>query len=198
VDGYTKEVYEANRVGGTFETTLANIVRFLKIKKEKGRGPFSIVQVMQIGEEEPGIEERQKAFRGRFDNLPLDRFIVRTPHNWAGEYDEFGHGVGDDPAFNFTPCTFLWYAMTIFFDGTVAACPQDFFCKIEIGDASQESIATIWNNKAMRTLRRRMKNRDVNGLSPCNECDILNRKTFMGVPTNYLGTFIKDNLMIKK
>lgn len=196
VDGYTKPVYDVNRAGGDFDATMANIVRFLEIKKEMGKGPFSIVQVMEFGEEENGREERREAFRARFDGLPLDRFIVRTPHNWAGDFEEFGHGVGDDGA-RFTPCTFLWYSMTIFFDGTVAPCPQDFFGKINLGNVAESSVSDVWNGEPMRNMRRRMKARDVAGLEPCDKCDILTRKTFMGVPTNYLSTFIKDNFLVK-
>lgn len=197
VDGYTKEVYDKTRLGGDFDVTMENITRFLELKKEMGRGPFSIVQVMEIGEEAEGREDRRASFRARFDGLPLDRFVVRTPHNWAGDFEEFGEGVGDGPEARFTPCTFLWYSMTIFFDGTVAPCPQDFFGKIHIGNVAESSVAEVWNGDAMRMIRRRMKARDVSGLEPCNTCDILSRKTFMGVPSNYLSTFIKDNLLVK-
>ena len=195
VDGYTKENYENNRVGGTFETTIDNIINFLKIKKEKDKGPFTIVQVMEIGEEGTDVTERREAFKARFDDLPLDRFVVRTPHNWAGDFEKFGHGP--EGRRNFSPCTFLWYSMTIFFDGTVAPCPQDFYGKLALGSVADNSVAEIWNSKAMSDLRLRMRARDVSGLSPCDTCDMLCRKTFMGVPTNYLSTFIKDNLFIK-
>lgn len=197
VDGYTKDVYEKTRAGGDFGATMENITRFLKLKKEIGRGPYSIVQVMEIGEEEEGLAERRAGFRGMFDGLPLDRFVIRTPHNWAGDFKNFGHGVGDDSQAPFTPCTFLWYSMTIFFDGTVAPCPQDFFGKIKVGDVSRSSVNEAWNGGAMRALRRRMRERDVAGLSPCDECDMLRRRTFMGVPSNYLGAFIKDNVLVK-
>ena len=130
-----------------------------------------------------------------FRGLPLDRFVVRTPHNWAGDFEEFGHGVGGSKSFS--PCTFLWYSMTIFFDGTVAPSPQDFFGKLAVGSDADTPVADIWNGEAMRKLRRRMKERNVVGLSPCDTCDILNRQNFMGVPTNYLTTFIKDNLLIR-
>jgi radical SAM protein with 4Fe4S-binding SPASM domain len=196
-DGYTKETYEKNRVGGDFETTVENIRTFLRLKEERVADVVTILQVMEIGEDEAGKQERQDALRARFAGLPLDRFVVRTPHNWAGDFDEFGQGVGDAPSFRFTPCTFLWYSMTIFFDGTVAPCPQDFFGKLVVGDVSRQSVAEVWNGAPMREMRRRMADRNVCGLSPCNGCDILNRKTFMGVPTNYLSTFIKDNLLTK-
>ncbi len=196
-DGYTKETYEKNRTGGCYETTIKNIQTFLKVKHELGSKVFTILQVMELGEEAEGKEERKNALMAHFDGLGLSRFVVRTPHNWAGDFDEFGHGVGDEPSFKFTPCTFLWYAMTIFYDGRVAPCPQDFYGKMIMGDVSKQSVAEVWNGEPMRALRRRMKERDVAGLAPCNSCDILNRKTFMGVPTNYLGAFVKDNLLLK-
>ncbi|MBI5814123.1 MAG: radical SAM protein [Nitrospinae bacterium] len=195
VDGYTKEVYGKNRLGGDFDTTMENIRRFLAIKKEMGRGPFSIVQVMEVGEAPEGREARRSAFLENFNGLPLDRFVVRAPHNWAGDFSEYGRGVGSG---RFTPCTFLWYSMTIFFDGTVAACPQDFFGKIKIGSVADSSVASVWNGDAMRAMRRRMKDRAVAGLDPCATCDMLARKTILGVPVNYLGVFIKDNLLAGK
>ena len=197
VDGYTKEVYEKNRIGGDFDTTIANIRGLLDLKKKTGKGPFTIVQVMELGEEAEGKEERLAAFRKNFEGLPLDRFVVRTPHNWAGDLSRFGDGLNARPDARFTPCTFPWYSMTILYDGEVAACPQDFFCKIKIGNVAADSIAGVWNNEAMRALRRRMRERDVAGLSPCDTCDMLTRKTVAGIPVNYLATFIRDNLLIK-
>ncbi len=196
VDGYTKPVYDRNRAGGDFEVTMENIVNFLQIKKALGKGPFSIVQVMEIGEEEEK-EKRREEFEQLFEQLPLDRFVVRTPHNWAGDFEKFGSGVGGSSDVRFTPCTFLWYSMTIFFDGTVPPCPQDFFAKINLGNVAETSVAHVWNSDKMVEMRRRMKARDVRGLRPCETCDILTRKTFMGVPTNYLTTFIKDNFLVK-
>jgi len=198
VDGYTKHVYDKVRLGGDFDETVGNIKSFLRLKREYGNAaPYSIVQVMEIGEKADGINERRKAFKKMFDGEALDRFIARTPHNWAGDASEFGGGLNGGPNSRFTPCTFLWYSMTIFFDGEVAPCPQDFYGKIKIGNVADNSVASVWNSGAMREMRARMKRRDVAGLAPCETCDILTRKTFMGVPTNYLSTFIKDNLLVK-
>lgn len=197
VDGYSRDVYNKNRIGGDFDETVANIRRLLELKKEKGRGPFTIVQVMEIGEDEPGKEERREDFVKNFAGLGLDRFVVRTPHNWAGDFEQFGHGLNGRSA-RFTPCTFLWYSMTIMFDGLVAACPQDFFRKIEVGSVADKSVAEVWNNEVLRGLRRRMGQRNVAGLSPCDQCDMLTRKTFMGAPVNYLSTFLRDNLLVRQ
>ncbi|MDH5510246.1 MAG: radical SAM protein [Nitrospinota bacterium] len=199
VDGYTKPVYDKARLGGEFRETMENIQGFLQTKKELGNGkPFTIVQVMEIGETPDGVEARRQQFQQQFDNLPLDRFVTRTPHNWAGDAEKFGHGVADQPERKrFTPCTFLWYSMTIFFNGTVAPCPQDFYGKLKVGDASRDPVARIWNGEPIRRLRSLMKAQTVDDLVPCRTCDILTRKTFMGVPSNYLSTFLKDNLLVR-
>lgn len=198
VDGYTKEVYDHVRLGGDFDETVENIQNFLSLKKEMGREkPYTILQVMEIGEDEKDKARRRREFRDKFRGTALDRFVVRTPHNWAGDLEEFGSGLNGASNVRFTPCTFLWYSMTIFFDGAVAPCPQDFFGKINIGNVAENSVESVWNGEAMRNMRRRMKERDVKGLAPCATCDILTRKTFMGVPVNYLSTFLKDNLLIK-
>ena len=45
------------------------------------------------------------------------------PHNWAGSYD-----ASKVPSKRrFVPCTFPWFALVIFWDGTAVTCPQDFF-----------------------------------------------------------------------
>jgi len=197
VDGYSKEVYDKTRLGGDFDETMANINRFLELKRQRGnKTPYSVLQVMEIGEEDENKSRHRRAFRARLKNTPLDRFVVRTPHNWGGDFECFGKGIGSG-ARRFTPCTFLWYSMTIFFDGTIAPCPQDFFGKIFVGDLEKNSVAEVWNNDVMQNMRQRMRDRDVAGLDPCASCDMLVRKTFMGVPVNYLSTFLKDNLLVK-
>jgi len=200
VDGYTKETYDKARLGGDFHETVANIQGFLRIKKEFGGAkPFTIIQVMELGEQEEGKELRRAEFKNLFHALPLDRFVVRTPHNWAGDAAKYGQGLaeGESSPRSITPCTFLWYSMTFFFNGTVAPCPQDFFGKLRVGDASKDPVSMIWNGEPQRRLRSLMKSGQVDELVPCRTCDILTRKTFMGVPSNYLSTFIKDNLLVR-
>jgi organic radical activating enzyme len=49
-DGYTKEMYEKNRVGAKFDWALDHLRRFLELKKAAGaRHPFTVLQVMEIG-----------------------------------------------------------------------------------------------------------------------------------------------------
>ena len=56
-DGYQKETYERIRVGGSFEKTVNNIVRFLEIKKKlKAKKPYTCLLYTS-----PSPRDRQKS-----------------------------------------------------------------------------------------------------------------------------------------
>jgi len=181
-DGFDAETYERIRVNGDFEKTVGNIVRFLEIKKSLGsRKPVTVIELINF----PGLYENsaqsRKAFLSRFRGLPLDRLVVKEPHNWAGETGEIQERK------HFAPCTFLWHALIIFWDGSVLPCTQDFFGAYVLGNVKDSSIAEIWNNKKMVSLRRKIIGRDLAGLETCSGCDRLWRKQILGIPHEYLG-----------
>jgi len=189
-DGYDKETYESIRRQGNFEKTLANIRRFLEIKKRKGsRTPHTVFEVIDVF---PEAREGRREFERQFDGLPLDEFIVKKPHNWAGTY-----AAQDDRRAaprDFTRCTFPWYALVVFWDGRVDPCPQDFFGDCLLGDLTRQTIAEVWNGEPMVRLRERMAGRDVSGIVPCGTCDMLERESFAGIPTLNLKAFLKESL----
>ncbi len=195
-DGYTRKVYEKNRSGAKFEKTLSNIVDFLKVKARlKSKKPYAIVQVMQDDKALPRDEAsgQKRDFLKYFKNLPLDRLVIRTPHNWGGLIK-----INEEPRGKFrnrrTACTFPWYSLTVFYDGRVFLCPQDFKGKICLGDACSERIGEIFNGEIIKNIRERFRSGAIDGLIPCNDCDRIRRKTFLGVPLEYLGAFIREHL----
>jgi len=195
-DGYSKKTYEKNRVGATYEQTLDNILTFLKIKKElKSKTPFTIIQVMEFDEElaSKNFAKQKNEFMKNFRNLPLNKLVTRTPHNWGGLLEINGTKKADKDN-KPIPCTFPWYSLTIFYDGKVCLCPQDFEGEIPIGDLNKDSIKNIFNNKVMQEIRYKFKTRNIDDINPCSNCDRIWRKTFMGIPKEYLSIFIKDSL----
>jgi len=195
-DGYTPATYEKNRIGASYENTLSNIINFLKIKKElNSRTPFTQVQIMEFDDElsQKDFQLQKQDFFKNFEGLPIDKFVIRTPHNWGGLLTIEGIGKIDKQKSKFMACTFPWYALTIFFDGKVCLCPQDFTGNIQIGDIRKESIKKIFNDEAIRYIRRSFKYKKINNIEPCNECDRCWRKTILGIPKEYLGMFLKDS-----
>ena len=196
-DGYTENTYEKNRIGAKYQKTINNITDFLKIKKElRSKTPFTIIQVMEFDEDlsSEDFQKQKDGFAKRFKDLPLEKIVIRSPHNWGGLLDIEGIKKIDRDKSRIIPCTFLWYSLTVFYDGKVYLCPQDFAGEIQVGDLNKESIKDIFNNEIIENMRVRFKNKKISDLSPCNNCDRIWRETIAGIPREYLKVFLKDSI----
>lgn len=182
-DGFDKETYEKNRVNASFEKTLNNILTFLNKKKEIKAKTFTVLQIIN-----QNISKNKNNFLKNFKNLPLDKISIRTPHNWAGGISCSAVEKGKKPI----TCTFPWYGLTVFYNGKVVPCCQDYMGKIYLGDANKESITDIWNNKILQELRKNFSKKDYSRYAPCQNCDRIWRKSAFGVPLEYIGTFLRE------
>ncbi len=185
-DGYDKKTYESIRVNADFERTLRNIIRFLEVKKEMGaRTPRTIFELINFPDLYKDVDNRQrKRFLANFRGLPLERVEIKDVHNWAGETGKAGTGN------KYAPCTFLWQALIIFWDGTVLPCTQDFHGYYPLGNVREETLAGIWNNDRMVRLREKILRGDIADLETCSQCDRLWRDQMLGNRKEYLWKFL--------
>jgi len=193
-DGYEKKIYEDIRIGANFDKTLNNILAFLSMKKELARSApyttFTIIEFSDYSSDE--IKGKiKKNFMKRFNSLPLERFVVRKPHNWAGGYDVKKSTSNKGPI----RCTFPWYSLTIFWDGSVLPCPQDFYGKLVLGNVKDSSLSEIWNGPEEVLLRENLSGQQYKNLVSCDRCDRPGRKKLLGMPIAELGRFLKDNVI---
>jgi radical SAM protein with 4Fe4S-binding SPASM domain len=131
------------------------------------------------------VEKPKKdAFIRQFKEIGLDELVIKKPHNWAGSLHlQYSRK-------NYSPCTFLWNALLVLWNGDVAPCAQDFFAKYKLGNVSEKSLVSIWNDEPMKTLRRGLKEGRYKEFPACADCDRLWRDTFLGIPKEYLKKFI--------
>jgi len=188
-DGYDKKTYENIRINADFEKTISNIIRFLQIKKKlNSRKPYTILELINFPNSNIKDTEKKKEFLRHFKGLPLDRVEIREFHNWAGEV------ATHKKMKNFFPCTFLWQALIVFWDGSVLPCTQDFFGAYVLGNINDSSISEIWNNDKIAHLRKKMIHGDIQDLNTCRQCDRLWRKRILGVPQEYLWKFLTKRM----
>jgi MoaA/NifB/PqqE/SkfB family radical SAM enzyme len=86
-DGYTRETYEKNRIGAKFDESLANIINFLNVKKQlKSKKPYTVIQVIVNGAKlaKKKAVKQKRTFLQNFKDLPLDKIVTRSAHNWGG------------------------------------------------------------------------------------------------------------------
>jgi radical SAM protein with 4Fe4S-binding SPASM domain len=192
-DGFSKEVYEKVRINAKFEKTVGNITEFLKLKRKRGQDkPYTIIEEIEFprySEHYSGGEKEE--FSRKFRSLGLDELIFKKLYNWAGDYEVPGQEISKGA---YTVCTFPWYSSVILWDGTIVPCPQDYFAKIKLGNVSQKRLSEIWNDKPYLELRKKMLH-SLENLTPCNKCDRLWRKKVMGLPFQYMLSFLNDNII---
>lgn len=189
-DGFDKETYEKIRIGGDFDKTVANIQRFLEIKEDFGRRkPVVAIEIINFnqytGDE---LKQKKENFTRRFNNLPLNQFIMKEPHNWAGRLKR------DTESHGYCKCPFPWNALVIFWNGAVFPCPQDFFGEYSVGHVERQTLREIWNTPQMVRLRKKLASENVGEISTCRQCDRLRRTSFLGVPKEYLWQFITKKM----
>jgi len=185
-DGFKKETYEKIRVGGNFNKTVKNIKKFLETKKSLGsKKPYTVIEVINFDRfSAKELKKEKEKFLNEFKNLPLDDFVAKELHNWAGEIEKEGKKN------KYSKCPFPWNAMIIFWDGDVFPCTQDFFGYYKVGNIKEKSLQEIWNSKSMISLREKLVQKDIRDLKTCSNCDRIWRKRFFGVPKEYLWKFI--------
>jgi radical SAM protein with 4Fe4S-binding SPASM domain len=186
-DGFDKDTYEKIRIGGDFNKTLKNIIRFLEIKKEdKSKTPSTSIEIIHF---EPGKRlDALKEFEAKFEDLPLDSFVIKDLHNWAGDTQK-----KFSPQ-HYSTCPFPWNALVIFWNGDVLPCTQDFFGHYILDNANDFSLRELWNGTRMSELRKKLAAKDIQDLKACAGCDRPWRKTFLGVPKEFLWKFLRKKM----
>jgi radical SAM protein with 4Fe4S-binding SPASM domain len=187
-DGYTKAVYEKVRVKANYENVISNIQSFLRMKKSMNlKKPFVTIYTLAVKEESL---ENEADFRRHFDGLPVERFSVDVPRNWAGVLESGGPVQLTEMGERVTPCHRVWKTTAVLWDGSVVPCCADFSGDMTMGNVKDQPLTELLNSEKYRQLRRAMVERDLEAYPLCRGCDeIRPTKTVAGVPVDMLNSF---------
>jgi MoaA/NifB/PqqE/SkfB family radical SAM enzyme len=190
-DGADEETYERRRPPASFTETLARIEQFLLLKtKAKNHRMTTVLQVMALPRS--GGDQSLRELSARLKGLGLDRVVFRRPHNWGGLIAGEALSAGEDrPAGR---CTFPWYALVVYWDGSVGPCPQDFQGHMVVGRADRRSLEEIWNGPELTSLRLQIARQAYTGLPVCSRCDRPRRRQLGGMPLEYAWRFFRDQV----
>ena len=172
-DGCDAESYESVRVGGKFDVTMDNVLAFLRLKQERrSPRPFTVLNNIVI-RRGPGTETAERAFRARFDGLPLDVFMPRVFHSWRGVFQDSTEFTPRPRGSRYSPCMYIWCSAGILWDGTVVPCCLDADADYPLGKMGERPFLEMWNGDKMRALRKAIREGRNREISLCSECDIL-------------------------
>jgi sulfatase maturation enzyme AslB (radical SAM superfamily) len=160
-EGFTAEVYEAARVGASFETLLANLDALQALKARRGVAhPRVRVQTVMLPEL-AGEFEQYKAF-------------------WSQRVEEVGYldykEMKAKKSGRACPwaCPQLWQRMGVWWDGTLLPCNHDDEAGLALGNVNDISIAAAWRGEALETLRRTHRAGRAHEIPVCDGCYLRN------------------------
>ncbi len=165
VNGTTPDVYEAIHGRPSYETVTANIRRFLARKIQRGVRVLVILQMVLLPETQRQVPAFYRLWRG---TRGVD--LVRIKKDVVCSSAESSRDSSHDGARR-NPCSRLWHGpLFIETNGDVYASPGILYRTGPVGNVTEQSLAGIWNNEAMRSMRRLHAAGKAYQLEECARC----------------------------
>lgn len=184
--GPTEEVYNKWQPGLDWETTKANIRRFIRMRDATGRRTPRVDMHMLCVKELmywwPEFYAEWRPIADQIVVVPFDTFHGNVPDIGFHEFFEtFLKGPSqdsgslirytDDPAER-APCQRLWSTFTTLFNGDVVPCCIDFKGEMPMGNVREENAKIIWHNDKYNDLRRLHIERRFDEIPMCRDCNV--------------------------
>ena len=186
-DGATKATYEKYRKGADFEKVRANILTFLRVKREMGSKIFCILQMVRLNENRMEIPDLIRMWR--VEGIDEIRIKKDEVHNDGSAIP----GDNDERPPMRHPCYLLWRGpMYVHYDGTVFPCCY-IYPEEPIGNIKRNTLQEIWNSDRMVRLREAHIRGDLSDYKACQNCPAARPK----LPVT-LGSFLINTHTVRK
>lgn len=164
VDGISKETYEKLRYGGNYERVVENIEALLDAKRRLNSSlPHVTLQFMQMKDNIHEEEQFVSYWRNKVDRVSLTNVgITANP-------EVLDFSVREDKKAGRRTCEQLFQRLSVFWDGTVTVCCNDYEGFLAIGDIENDKLLELWHGSRLSELRKRHKELDFAGLI-CDKC----------------------------
>lgn len=157
IEGWTKEIYEKYRVGGSFEKVIKNIENL--------------------------IIEKQK-FNSQIPRIRIQSVAIQELLNYKNEYLSFWKKYADEVSYldykemkdkkkgivSKWICPQIWQRMAVFWDGAIVPCNHDDDALLKLGNANIDSIKKCWQSEKLNYVREQHKQGLAHLINGCNGC----------------------------
>lgn len=144
LDAARPETFKKVRGGNNFKVVVSNTKQFLKLKKQTGRGPFTVLQFVKNSLNLNEVEE----FRKQWRNQGAEVIRVKPVIDLLRE--------GQLPKKVKRPCYYIWRQLNMIgWNGKIVTpCCMDTNGDYNLGDVTTQTIKEIWNSPKMIALRK--------------------------------------------
>jgi spiro-SPASM protein len=173
VDGNS---YKEIKGQDAYEQVLENISNLIRSRNQLkyGSRPRVGIQILKIKETEDIIDEFYKNWTEgalKYENLSLNNACVPI----IGHFSSFCGQIQDRSVIDVTPlkrfpCKRLLGSLSVYWNGDVVMCPQDFNGKFIIGNVKEKNLEQIWNSPELKRLREDHINDQYDSHPLCKDC----------------------------
>lgn len=161
VDSIDEKTYHRIRKGADFNTVMNNINATLKRREpRKTKVAVSMVSMNDKRAENDFV----RFWKGKSDEVKI--YSRHSPDGKFGRLFYRRTAVREKK-----PCGFPFSEMTVYWNGNIALCCQDWNRKEAIGNAKNKSIREIWNSSKYNRIRTLHINGLLDKVFPCEVCD---------------------------
>jgi len=163
VEGFMSDLYESSRRGADFEKVRKNIENFIKLKPI-GEKPLLTLQMIRMKKSFKYIPDFIKEFQDRVDFISVTNITAIT-----GKPEILEESLIDYKSLSKIPCPEICLRLSVFWNGDVTVCCQDYEGFLTIGSIKENSLLELWHSEKLNKLRERHKKLDFSGLI-CEVC----------------------------
>jgi radical SAM protein with 4Fe4S-binding SPASM domain len=148
-DSPYREHYNAIRIGADYDKVLANIKRFMEIRKEmNSHSPFTRISMVLMQDNHKEWEDFVELFSPIVDAVGyvdyLDQGGISNPERSTVKKTDKNKKFC---------CPQLWQRMFVHPDGVASVCCMDLLREIKVGTVDNNTVEEIWTGKAYQELR---------------------------------------------
>ncbi|MCP4712725.1 MAG: radical SAM protein [Planctomycetes bacterium] len=164
LDANSEEMYQQVKGQSGFEEVTGNIETFIdKRKANGGKGPLIVPHLVKSQDTMAEMEAFYDRWLGRSGAAVIEGY-----NNYAGQ-------IEDKAVMEMAPperfaCGKPFQCMTIWIDGTVTTCRQDFMGKYVIGNTHDSKLSDIWISEPMEALRKAHSVGEYDKYGLCGKC----------------------------
>lgn len=153
------DVYNEIRAPAVFEETIAK-VRYMREYRDSKKLTKPLLRVQSIlSAVQNNATEFYAAWEGVVDRINIIADHIRDFESHELEYDAY------------YVCSKPWNRLNVAFDGRVHQCGADYSAKTIVGDATKESLHSIWHGEGNRKVREAFrKHTYLDDLPACRNC----------------------------
>lgn len=153
LDGADKAVFEQHRKNAVYEDVVANVRRLFALRDElDSELPHIALSAVQLPDVAPSMAEFEAMWRPLLRER--DEIFLAQPATWAGARPMPGKRAATAEELRTRkPCRHLSHTLQVYFDGRTSPCTYDHACRLDVGNATQQTLEEIWHGEPLRRLR---------------------------------------------